>query len=168
MSQFSIRRFSFSGFLMLAVARSRGTVIALKFPVFGASLKDLYLASNQLSDHLKCTPSLCLNAESSGLAQSVLGRLVSNAWARREMEGTGAAANGVETFFFHCRDGHSDQPQQQKLQSLIVDNCVGFEADEEIFKKASGIELLRHEGCRLLDQFAYDTDECDPLDLLIL
>ncbi|KAG6472025.1 hypothetical protein ZIOFF_069480 [Zingiber officinale] len=54
------------------------------------------------------------------------------------------------------------------LQSLIVDNCVGFEADEEIFKKASGIELLRHEGCGLLDQFAYDTDECDPLDLLIL
>lgn len=55
----------------------------------------------------------------------------------------------------------------RELQSLIVDNCVGFEVDAEIFKKASGIKLFRHEGCRLHDQFAYDIDDCDPLDLLV-
>lgn len=43
--RYAVPRFSFSGFLRLCVARSRGSAVELAFPLlFGASLRDLHVA----------------------------------------------------------------------------------------------------------------------------
>lgn len=48
MRQYSLHHFSFSGFMKLAIDRSHGDVVELRFPLLlGASLKDLIHASNQ-------------------------------------------------------------------------------------------------------------------------
>lgn len=47
-AQYGVGRFSFSGLLKLAVARSRGAAVELKFPLFfGASLQDIVYASDE-------------------------------------------------------------------------------------------------------------------------
>ncbi|KAJ4732334.1 F-box/LRR-repeat protein [Rhynchospora pubera] len=51
------------------------------------------------------------------------------------------------------------------LHELIVKDCVGFEVDEEVSKRvlSAGIKIFEHEGSKLVDEFGYETDECDPL-----
>lgn len=51
----------------------------------------------------------------------------------------------------------------RELERLSVKDCIGFEADEEVMKKAQGIKIFECEGSKLFDDSGYDTDECDPL-----
>ncbi|XP_038970390.1 F-box/LRR-repeat protein At3g48880-like isoform X2 [Phoenix dactylifera] len=51
----------------------------------------------------------------------------------------------------------------KELEKLSVKDCIGFEADEEVMRKTSGIKIFESEGSKLFDDSGYDTDECDPL-----
>ncbi|URE00519.1 F-box LRR-repeat protein [Musa troglodytarum] len=50
----------------------------------------------------------------------------------------------------------------RELEKLSVTGCIGFEADEEILHKASGLEAFEYEGSKLADASGYETDEGDP------
>lgn len=56
----------------------------------------------------------------------------------------------------------------RELHRLSVNNCIGFEADEEICRKASGIKVFEHEDCKLFDESVFAMDERDPLNVLVV
>ncbi|RZR89942.1 hypothetical protein BHM03_00017763 [Ensete ventricosum] len=47
----------------------------------------------------------------------------------------------------------------RKLETLIVRDCLGFQADDEVLRLASRITRFEHEGSKLLDEYGYETDE---------
>ncbi|RRT86117.1 hypothetical protein B296_00004489 [Ensete ventricosum] len=44
----------------------------------------------------------------------------------------------------------------KQLQRLTVSDCIGFEADEEVKKRGSGIKIFEHEGSKLFDDKCLD------------
>lgn len=55
------------------------------------------------------------------------------------------------------------------LERLIVNECIGFEADDEAVKrKASRIETFDSRGAKLMVDFDYDTDDCDPMNVCVI
>ncbi|WOL13990.1 hypothetical protein Cni_G22770 [Canna indica] len=57
----------------------------------------------------------------------------------------------------------------RELETLSVHDCVGFEADEEVVERASGIRSFRYEGCTLCMEFDSDLDcECDPFHVHVI
>ncbi|WOL07011.1 hypothetical protein Cni_G15746 [Canna indica] len=49
----------------------------------------------------------------------------------------------------------------RKLERLSVRDCLGLQADEEVRRLAAGVEWFEHEGCRLLDEHGYESDESE-------
>lgn len=49
----------------------------------------------------------------------------------------------------------------RKLERLIVRDCLGFQADDEVLRLASRITRFEHEGSKLLDDYGYETDESE-------
>ncbi|KAG0467093.1 hypothetical protein HPP92_018673 [Vanilla planifolia] len=49
----------------------------------------------------------------------------------------------------------------RELERLIAKNCIGFELDEEITRKASRITLFQHDGSKTKDDVTFELDECD-------
>lgn len=41
----------------------------------------------------------------------------------------------------------------RELKALSLKDCVGFEVDEELKKRARGIEVFEFEGCKVKDEF---------------
>ncbi|PKA57013.1 F-box/LRR-repeat protein [Apostasia shenzhenica] len=58
----------------------------------------------------------------------------------------------------------------RELKRLMVCDCVGFEADEEVKRKASGMEVFEHGGSRIEDDCEYDesVDEVDALEQMFM
>ncbi|RWW63863.1 hypothetical protein BHE74_00028936 [Ensete ventricosum] len=48
-----------------------------------------------------------------------------------------------------------------KQERLTVKDCLGFQADEELLRLASGIHSFEHEGSKLLDDNGYERDESE-------
>ncbi|WOL10047.1 F-box/LRR-repeat protein [Canna indica] len=51
----------------------------------------------------------------------------------------------------------------RKLERVVVRNCLGFAADEEVLKMGAGVKSFEHEGSKLLDDYGYETDEPDKV-----
>ncbi|CAD5193629.1 unnamed protein product [Musa acuminata subsp. malaccensis] len=49
----------------------------------------------------------------------------------------------------------------RKLERLIVRDCLGFQADDEVLRLTSRITRFEHEGSKLLDDYGYETDESE-------
>ncbi|XP_018681733.2 F-box protein FBW2-like isoform X1 [Musa acuminata AAA Group] len=49
----------------------------------------------------------------------------------------------------------------RKLERLTATDCLGFQADEELLRLASGIHSFEHEGSKLLSDNGYETDESE-------
>ncbi|KAJ8505365.1 hypothetical protein OPV22_006251 [Ensete ventricosum] len=48
-----------------------------------------------------------------------------------------------------------------KQERLTAKDCLGFQADEELLRLASGIHSFEHEGSKLLDDNGYERDESE-------
>lgn len=57
----------------------------------------------------------------------------------------------------------------KELDRLSVRDCIGFEADDKVLRRASRIKTFEHEGSKLREDFMYDTDdECDYLYVQVI
>ncbi|KAG1348022.1 F-box/LRR-repeat protein [Cocos nucifera] len=199
MRQYSLQHFSFSGFMKLAIDRSHGGVVELRFPLLiGASLRDLVHASN-MCPRLKIAVLPKIMLEDEEHIPELVGK-----WKdleRLEMESKPSSFSEIATqvglncksftglrmfgaikkedvlaitkslpkIRNLCLSGSYLCKKEllamvdgcKELEKLIVNDCIGFEADEEVLKRASAITTFEHEGSKLYDDFGYDTDECD-------
>lgn len=201
MRQYSLRQFSFTGFMKLLAVRSRGSAVELRFPlVFGASVHDLFYASaecpglkkvvlpNLLSEDEVYIPELVgkwkelelleMQSKPASFLEMVAQiSLNCNNFAALRMFGSikpddASAIIKLLPKLKHLCFDKSYLPKEQllmimdgckELEILSVRDCIGFEADEEIMKRALGIKFFDCEGSKLFDDFGYETDECDPL-----
>ncbi|CAL9196233.1 unnamed protein product [Musa hybrid cultivar] len=200
-AQYALRRFSFSGFLKLAVARSHGGAVELKFPLpFGASFRDFVYASHEcprlktlalpnllladepqipeLVGRWKELETLEMESKPSSFLEMV--RQISincgsfsglRMWGSIKKDDVSAVVDCLPRIK-HLSLSKSYLPNEQlveiisgcrELETLRVNSCIGFEVDEEIVRRASGIKTFEHEGCKLFDESDCDMDECDPL-----
>ncbi|KAG0466160.1 hypothetical protein HPP92_017740 [Vanilla planifolia] len=51
----------------------------------------------------------------------------------------------------------------RELDSLTAKNCVGFEADDAVKRKAFELKIFEHEGSELANDRWHEIDECDDL-----
>ncbi|RWW14279.1 hypothetical protein BHE74_00013256, partial [Ensete ventricosum] len=166
----SVRRPSFTGLLKLAAARSKGAARELRFPLEPhlpelvgkwKELERLEMESKP-SSFLELVKQISLTCKRfSGLAMS----------GSIKIEDVSAIVDYLPRIKTLCLHG-SYLPKEKllailsgsrELEKLSVTDCVGFEADEEILHRASGIKTFEYEGSKLADDLGYETDECDPL-----
>ncbi|PKA66015.1 F-box/LRR-repeat protein [Apostasia shenzhenica] len=189
-------RFTFSGFLKLAIARSHGAALDLRFsPLFPASLQVLSCASNGCPK-LKALglPRICMEDE--GRFFELLGKWRKLEWLEMESKPS-MLANLARQIGHHCEkfqglkirgsigkedvaaiveslpklrflDLSGSRLAKEEVLAVVdgcrdlkrfsLNDCLGFEADEEVKRRASGIEELELEGCRIGDEAAADED----------
>ncbi|KAG0466131.1 hypothetical protein HPP92_017711 [Vanilla planifolia] len=200
-AQYLVSRFSFSGFLKLAVRHSHGVATELMLPRHLTSMEDLVFASkgcprlktlalpNLALDDEACIPNLFvkwkalekLEMESKPFNFPVLAAAVGKncknfnelvmpcssikredafaivTWLPklRSLDLSGSYLPKEELLFVleGCRE----------LDSLTAKNCVGFEADDAVKRKAFELKILEHEGSELANDRWHEIDECDDL-----
>ncbi|KAG0477074.1 hypothetical protein HPP92_013915 [Vanilla planifolia] len=200
-SLFPLCRFSFSGFLKLALARSRGTAVDLRVP--SVSKEDLFLASNSCPK-LKnlALPLLASEEEEQQVLQlvekckdlevlemdskpSVSARVGEADWdplqqlPRAEaprLDHEGGRRGGREfpsklSFLdlSNCRLGREELlaivAGCRDLRRLCVKDCVGFDADDEVRRRGTDIEVFEFEGSKVEEECDNGEYVDEPVDL---
>ncbi|WOK97088.1 hypothetical protein Cni_G05796 [Canna indica] len=206
-ARYAVQRFSFSGFLKFALARSCGFAVELQFPlVFGASFQDLVFASEecprlktlvlpnilladeplipQLVGKWKELEKLEMELKPSSFSEMVMQiNLNCRRFSGLRMFGSIKKEDVKAIIKYLPKIKHLNLSKSylqkeelveiikgcRELETLSVNNCIGFEADEEeVLRRASAIKNFENEGSKLFDESAYDMDECDPLNVLVI
>ncbi|KAK8968758.1 F-box protein FBW2 [Platanthera guangdongensis] len=208
-SQYSIPRFTFSGFLKFAVASSRRSAFELRFsPLFPPSMEVLSLASKEnrcpgmkvlglprisvddesqflnLIANWKDLELLEMDSKPAKLTEMMklidlhcknLGGLKLRGWISRD-EALGIADSLPKLRFLDLSGSHLSKEEIliivdgcRELKKLKVNDCVGFEGEDEEVKKirATAMDVFEHEGCVIGDDSLHQNhDESDgDLDL---
>ncbi|XP_020599291.1 F-box/LRR-repeat protein At3g48880-like [Phalaenopsis equestris] len=197
---FHVSKFSFSGFIKLAIRRSEGFAGELWLPPL-ASVEDLILASEGCPKLRKLAlPGLTLKEETqipillskwkelrlleleskpSNFSQLVV-KISQNCIHFIELKMPNSAINKDDVLAMHkylpkLRSldlSRAYLPKKEllliaegcrELQRLCVKNCVGFEEDEEVKRKACKIETFECEGSKMIHEGGFGMDECDDL-----
>ncbi|KAG0467822.1 hypothetical protein HPP92_017150 [Vanilla planifolia] len=172
-AQYLVSRFSFSGFLKLAVRHSHGVATELMLPRHLTSMEDLVFASkgcprlktlalpNLALDDEACIPNLIVKWKALEKLEMESKPFIFPLWqlrlgktARTSMN-CGSYLPKEELLFVleGCRE----------LDSLTAKNCVGFEADDAVKRKAFELKIFEHEGSELANDRWHEIDECDDL-----
>ncbi|KAG0477145.1 hypothetical protein HPP92_013986 [Vanilla planifolia] len=200
-SLFPLCHFSFSGFLKLALARSRGTAVDLRVP--SVSKEDLFLASDscpklknlalpllvseeeeqqvlQLVEKCKDLEVLEMDSKPSVLPELVkrIGIHCSNFHGLKlrgsiTKEDAAAVASFLPKLSFldlsNCRLGREELLAIvvgcRDLRRLCVKDCVGFDADDEVRRRGTDIEVFEFEGSKVEEECDNGEDVDEPVDL---
>ncbi|KAK8957093.1 hypothetical protein KSP39_PZI000386 [Platanthera zijinensis] len=205
-SQYSLHRFTFSGFLKLAMALSNGAADELRFSALFPpsievlstasaacpSLKTLFLPRINFDDEARFLDLIpnwsdleCLEMESK---PSNLGEMVKQIGANcgrfRGLKIRGsidnADAQGIVNFLpkIESLDLSGSRMRREEalaildgcreLKRFTVRDCVGFEVDDELQRRAAGIELFEFEGCRAEEKFRNFINHTEDLDYMLM
>ncbi|ONK74420.1 uncharacterized protein A4U43_C03F6030 [Asparagus officinalis] len=57
----------------------------------------------------------------------------------------------------------------KEIEKLILNECVGFDSgDEEIRKLVDGIKIFESRGSVVFDDYDFENDDCDPLNVCVM